>query len=118
MGKWIDSYDCDNCGACCTCFCVPVCEEDMRAEPAIEAVVRNRTSLPMWDGKIGTGGRRFYQLMNGPESPCPFHTSDGRCAIHATKPLACSSFKPGDRLCQWARGQAGLPPLEPRCVQS
>jgi len=104
----VDSFECDQCGACCVPFHVPVSEEDMRTEPRIAAVVQGRIPLPM----RGTGGAYHY-LANGTTEPCPFHENGGRCAIQETKPHACRIFEPGEYLCQWARGKAGLGPLHP-----
>ena len=44
---------------------------------------------------------------------CRFLSAEGRCTIYPTRPNACVAMQAGDEQCQEARGQLGLPPLEP-----
>lgn len=112
-------FECDRCGACCQYFTVPVTPEDQRREPLVKAAAdRLMLSLPMatnswlanlppglgfigWSGELGQ--------FNG--HACLLLQDDGLCSVNETKPHCCSIFKPGEELCQWARGRAGLPPL-------
>lgn len=100
----MNRYECDQCGACCTCFAVPVEEEDAWREPAIRRLfplpIQKDEGWLNWTREDGT-------------TACQFLENHGTCSIQMTKPMCCSRFKPGDSMCQFARGRAGLGFLYP-----
>src|SRR5437868_924729 len=93
-------YECDGCAACCIHLWVPVFREDLR-HPTIALNV-----VECSDGSQGLG--------HPDHAGCPMLENDGRCSIYLSKPVVCNVFKAGSEQCQWARGRAGLGPLQPK----
>lgn len=100
--SWWDwnKYKCDQCGACCVHFMIPVNQDDVRREP--------RLSLHLVE--VQGDDRKF---LNNSNDPCPLLTDIALCSVYPTRPGCCSRFEPGSAKCQWARGRAGLGTLQP-----
>jgi uncharacterized protein len=100
-------YDCDECGACCRSFPIFVTDIDVRREPRI-AVEAKR--LPPGHNLAGWSHQLFPLAFH---EQCCFLDGMDRCEIYGSRPQVCRDFEAGDSLCQDARRQHGIPPLEP-----
>ena len=110
MAWYRNHYECDRCGACCVHLFATVNVFDMNREPALY-------HLPLVPVRPEAGGRPYDFVLTDGYSGCPLLQADGLCAIQATKPDACSTFRAGSEKCQWARGTAGLGPLHANYVE-
>lgn len=100
-----ESYECDQCGACCRTMLVDVFDEDLLREPRIapEMMVLKDPGL---DGEIG-----YLNCLK--HRGCPFLDDENRCGIYPTRPVTCVLFEAGSEQCQESRRRFGIPPLKP-----
>lgn len=111
------SYQCDNCGLCCTAgMFVKVNHIDAMREPRILSECRR---LKMGDKIVDEWMLNRVDNVDENLGPCTFH--DGKhCTIYASRPNVCAGFMAGGKDCQDLRAKAGLPPLlpgEPREIE-
>jgi Fe-S-cluster containining protein len=72
-------------------------------------------ATPYWMlGQLGRPWRVRHRSARGPgRQPCMFLGNDNLCQVYPTRPNACVGMQAGDKQCQAAREEAGLPPLDP-----
>lgn len=109
-----DRYECDKCGACCRHLIVEADALDLLREPRLielDPYYSQRTfdeALAI----LNEQGKAII-LACGSARPCRFLGADQTCTIYPTRPNDCVGMQAGDEQCQYARGAAGLSPLEP-----
>lgn len=100
-----ETYECDECGACCRTKLVDVYQEDLLREPSIGPVMM-KLKEPGLDFEIG-----YLNCLK--EGACHFLDSENRCSIYPTRPAICVLFPAGGEDCQAARRLFEIAPLEP-----
>jgi Fe-S-cluster containining protein len=105
----MESFDCDNCGACCKTFPIFASATDAEREPRIR---QEALQLPSEQ----TTAQWQYRLFPLPFlEACCFLDVENRCGIYATRPEVCRRFAAGSVQCQEARVRQGLPLLKAIC---
>ena len=109
-------YECDQCGACCKGYLIVEADDlDVSREPRLIQADPHYAAKPLDQvlHELQTDFGRALIIACGTDRPCSFLGADNKCTIYPTRPNACVAMEAGDEQCQLARGQAGLPPLEP-----
>jgi Fe-S-cluster containining protein len=103
----METYTCDNCGACCKSFPIYASVADAEREPRICSQAQHlppEQSTAEWE----------YRLYPLPFlETCCFLDAENRCDIYATRPEVCRQFAAGSPQCQEARVRQSLPLLKP-----
>ena len=108
-----ETYECDNCGACCSGrLIVAVSSADIAREPRL----REAGSRPEEINLEFVDADRLLTWQQSP--PCEFlcqADDQGRklCGIYESRPSVCAAMKPGSEQCQLSRWLSELPRLEP-----
>jgi Fe-S-cluster containining protein len=93
-----ESYDCENCGACCRCFPIFASEADAAREPAIRRETREVEPHLAREHKA-------YQMYPLPFlEQCAFLKENQLCRIYAV----CRHFEAGSDQCREARARLGI----------
>jgi len=104
------TFECDQCGACCKAFIVEAQYLDILREPRIQEL---KPDLRMADA-VDKWWNRAIVLYDIETRQCPFLSEcDGKhsCQIYPTRPNQCVALEPGDAKCQQARVMRSLPLL-------
>lgn len=87
------SYDCRQCGNCCRTYSTSLEDNEIRAIASYLNL-----SVPAFTEQYLTKNSDGYII----KPPCPFHGTDGKCAIEEHKPAECRGFPYTDRPDRWA----------------
>lgn len=100
-----ESYECDQCGACCRTKLVDVYDIDLLREPQLRQHLQP-LKQPGLDGEVG-----YLNCLT--DRACSFLDRENRCGIYPTRPSICVLFEAGSDECQESRRVLEIPPLEP-----
>ncbi|MBI1902928.1 MAG: YkgJ family cysteine cluster protein [Planctomycetia bacterium] len=108
-------YQCDKCGACCQGHLIVEAQLlDVIREPRLIQSDSHYAGLPIDEAMtLLENPHRCLIIACGTPRPCAFLGADKCCTIYPTRPNVCVALEAGDEQCQYARGAAGLPPLQP-----
>lgn len=91
-------FSCNQCGACCREFAIPLSHHDMlrllaaHPELAPEALFRLRPAPPDDAEALLLEGETWHLLLQRAENACLFLDSDNRCGSYESRPQACRTF--------------------------
>jgi Fe-S-cluster containining protein len=103
----METYTCDNCGACCKSFPIYASAADAEGEPRIcgESLhLPPEQATPAWQF-------RLYPLPF--LETCCFLNEQNRCEIYCTRSEVCRQFTAGSAQCQEVLARQGLLLLKP-----
>ena len=106
-------YECDCCGACCQGhLIVEAYELDVLREPRL-LESDPRCAERSVEDVLEDLADEDRCLILAANRPCSLLSADCRCTIYPTRPNGCVAMQAGSEECQYARGAAGLLPLNP-----
>lgn len=109
-----ESYECDQCGACCQGhLIVEVYDIDVMREPSLATAAIGRPTWQTYEQLMSDLEQEGRCVVIAGSRPCKFLTESFKCAIYPTRPNVCVSMNAGSDQCQQARSSAGFEPLPP-----